>query len=176
MRIVVLTTTSRVDPSWVEGLLAALPDDEDLALSIVALTRPQGRLPVSRCLVVGRSLRPGRAVREIPVAGSGRPRQSVGRRQRALARADRILLRTAPRRWSADNAVLFATGATWSRAVREEVAKADFVIAHDYNTTWAAWLLARRVPGPHVVFQTEGVHLKLAELAASAHDPSSAGT
>jgi hypothetical protein len=133
----------------------------------VALTRPRGRLPVSRCLVVGRSLRPGRAVRDVPVAGSGRAAEPAGRRRRALKRLDRVLLRAVPRRWSGNNLLLFSTGVARSRTVREEVARADFVVAHDYNTTWAAWLLARGVPGPEVVFQTEGLHLKLAELSSS---------
>jgi hypothetical protein len=165
MKVVVLTTSARIGRDWVDDLVGALPPCDELELSLVALTRPAARLPVARCLVVGRSLRPGRAVRDMPVVGAGG--QAQRSRGRVPKRLDRALLRAAPRRWSADNAMLLATGAVWSRVVRDEVARADFVVAHDYNATWAAWLLARRVAGPHFVFQTEGMHLKLAELGAS---------
>lgn len=167
MRVLVLSTSSGITADWVADLVGALPDSENLELSLVLLTRPKGRLPVSRCLVVGRSLRPARAVRDVPVIGGKRSAPPSGRRRRALKRLDRVVLRVLPRRWSRDNALLFATGSAWSRAVRDEFARADFVVAHDYNATWAAWLLARRVAGPEVVFQSEGLHLKLAELAAS---------
>jgi hypothetical protein len=162
VRILVLTTSARIDAAWVDELVTALPAVDELALSVVAVTPPRGRLPVDRCLVVGPFLRPGRPVREVRVAGGPRV-PGVGRRARLARKLDRRLVRLLPARWSGDRARMLETGVRRSRVVHEEVERADIVVAHDFNTTWAAWRLARRIPGPAVVFQPEGVALKLAE-------------
>jgi hypothetical protein len=168
MRILVLTTTARITPEWVADLLESLPLAESPELAVVAVTAPKVRLPVERCLVVGPFLRPGRQVRDVAVLGGSR-RPTAGRRVRWARRLDRALTRAVPSRWSKDRMLMLSTGAVRSRAVREEFARADLVIAHDFNTTWAAWKLARRIPGPHVVFQVEGASLWLAERGSPAH-------
>lgn len=166
MRILVLSTASGIDTRWVRELRDSLPV-EDADLCLVAVTRPAERLPVTRCLVVGPSLRPRRWVADTAVEGRARrgaPKPSA-RRRRLMRRLDRASLRLLPGGRRKDRALMLSTGTVWSAAVREEFAAADLVIAHDYNATWAAWQLARRLPDPDVVFQTEGAVLKLAERA-----------
>lgn len=163
MRVLVLTSSARIGAAWIDELADSLPV-ADLDLRVVALTRPAERLPVGRCLVVGPSLRPFRAVREMPVLGGARTTRPTppGRVAKAV---DRVLARVLPAGRRKDRQVMLMTGTLWSRTVREEFAAADLVVAHDYNTTWAAWRLARRISGPDVVFQVEGAALKLAERA-----------
>jgi hypothetical protein len=163
MRVLVLTTSARIGKAWVDELTDSLAVD-DLDLRIVALTRPAERLPVARCLVVGPSLRPFRVVRDMPTLDGPRTPKPTrpGRAARAL---DRFLASALPAGRRKDRQLMLMTGTLWSRCVREEFAAADLVIAHDYNTTWAAWRLARRIAGPDVVFQVEGAALKLAERA-----------
>jgi len=163
MRVLVLTTSARIGAAWVDELVDSLPVD-DLDLRVVALTRPAERLPVTRCLVVGASPRPFRAVRDLPTATGG-PTTRPTPPGRAAKTADRILARVLPAGRRKDRQLMLMTGTRWSRVVREEFAAADLVVAHDYNTTWAAWRLARRIAGPDVVFQVEGASLKLAERA-----------
>lgn len=162
MRVLVLTTSARIGSAWVAELRDSLPV-ADLDLRVVAVSRPAERLPVSRCLVVGTSLRPRRAVRDVRV--SGQPAPSAKRPGRFTRTLDRALLRVLPAGRRKDRRLMLSTGAVHSVEVRAEFAAADMVIAHDFNTTWAAWLLARRIKGPEVVFQVEGAALKLAELA-----------
>jgi hypothetical protein len=162
MRVLVLTTSARISQAWVDELVESLPVD-DVDLRLVALTRPAERLAVGRCLVVGPSLRPFRTVRDLPAAGArGAKPAKPGRVAKSL---DKVLARTLPAGRRKDRRVMLMTGTRWSRIVREEFAAADLVVAHDYNTTWAAWRLARAIAGPEVVFQVEGAALKLAELA-----------
>lgn len=163
-KVLILTTSARLGADWVSGLRAELPwDDPDIV--VVAVTRPAEPLPVRRCLVVGKSLRWGRFVRDVRVQGSGRPAQRPDGRWGKLA--DRCLEIMLPEERLKDRRLMLATGTRWSRVVRAEFAAVDFVIAHDYNATWAAWQLARGIPGPQVVFQMEGVRLKIAELGRS---------
>lgn len=163
-KVLVLTTAARLRADWVAELRAELPwDDPDIA--VVAVTRPSEPLPVRRCLVVGPSVRWGRAVRDVRVQGAGRPAQRP--RRKAAEWADRFVDLLLPRSRSKDRRIMLSSGTRWSRAVAAEFTAADFVVAHDFNATWAAWQLARRFPGPQVVFQMEGVRLKVAELAAS---------
>jgi hypothetical protein len=144
MKALLLSTTARVTVELVEDVRSRLP--EGVELSLLVVTRPAERLPVTRCLVVGPTLRPGRRVRDFPFGGA------------ALSRLDR-LERSFTRRLGAlgrDRRRMLSSGVSRSRVVRDEAAAADVVIALDYNATWAAWRLARRVPGPAVVFQPEG--------------------
>jgi hypothetical protein len=64
----------------------------------------------------------------------------------------------------------FAVAALRSRPLRLAVSEADLVIALDTNTHRAAWLLARRHPGPDVVVGLEAARaaLLLREARASA--------
>lgn len=163
-RVLVLTTASRLRADWVHDLRQDLPWEAP-EIVVVTVTRPAEPLPVARCLVVGASLRPGRAVRDARTMGAPRPAKIHEGRWAKLA--DRLLMR-APAARRKDRRLMLSTGTRWSREVRSEFASADIVIAHDFNTTWAAWLLARRIPGPHVVFQPEGVALKMAEVAGEA--------
>ena len=91
MRVLVLTTSARIGAAWVDELVDSLPVD-DLDLRVVALTRPAERLPVTRCLVVGASPRPFRAVRDLPTATGG-PTTRPTPPGRAAKTADRILAR-----------------------------------------------------------------------------------
>lgn len=167
MRVLVLSTTSRMGADWLTEALEPLAD-HDLDLCLAVLRRPAGRLPVRRCLVLGPSLRPRRRVVE---ARGKRGRQQVGRRQRAMRKLDRRILSLAPGKYAKDNSLLFATGAIWSTEVRQEFASADLVICLDLATTWAGWQLARRVAGPEVVFGVNGAVRKLAELEAAGDLP-----
>jgi hypothetical protein len=153
MKVLVLSTTARMTAEFVDDLRRRLPAD-DLELSLVLVTRPAERLPVRRCLVVGPSLRPGRRVQDRPTTTSDPgPRPKPAR----LDRLDRAVMRRLPKRLRTDRRRMLATGVVRSSVVREEAARADVVVAVDYNATWAAWQLARRVPGTAVVFQPEGI-------------------
>ncbi len=145
MKALLLSTTARVTPELVEDVRSRLP--QGVELSLVLVTRPAGRLPVTRCLVVGPTLRPGRAVRDFPFGGAALSR--LDRAERALTRRLGALGR--------DRRRMLSSGVSRSAEVHAEAAAADVVIALDYNATWAAWQLARRIPGPAVVFQPEGV-------------------
>lgn len=152
MRALLLSTTAKVDPAFIEDVRRRLPDD-DVQLSIVLVTRPAGRLPVSRCLVVGPSLRPRRRVRERPtVTNDAVPEPGLSR----FDRLERSIMRRLPKRLRTDRRRMLASGVASSGLVREEAASCDVLIALDYHATWAAWRLARRVPGPVVAFQPEG--------------------
>ncbi len=148
MRVLILSTKGKLTGEWLAGQLQPL-QRHDPEISLVVLTRPIGRLPVNRCVVVRKSLRPRRAVR---VRGAARTR---------LSGLDQLILRVVPQRWSKDAAVLFATGTVWSREVTSMFKQSDIVIALDWNATWAAWLLAQRIPGPEVVHGVAGALHKL---------------
>lgn len=151
MKALLLSTTAKVDTAFVEGVRRRLPAGTEL--SIVLVTRPVGRLPVTRCLVVGPSLRPRRRVRERPTATNAsipEPRLTRG------DRVERALMRRLPKRLRSDRRRMLASGAVSSPVVLEEARSCDVLIALDYHATWAAWRLARRVPGPLVAFQPEG--------------------
>lgn len=165
MKVLLLSTTSRMAAEWLTEALEPLAD-HDMELSLVVLRRPAGRLPVRRCLVLGASLRPRRRVQEVRGKRGKNGKQPVGRRVRAMRRLDRRVLRVAPEKYAKDNGLLFATGAIWSPEVRQEFAGADLVICLDTATTWAAWHLARRIEGPEVVFGVSGAVRKLAEVRA----------
>lgn len=152
MRVVALSTWARFSAEQVEDLRQRIPGD-GIEIVLVLVTRPAERLVVARCLVTGPSLRPGRTVRDFPFRGAPLSR---------LDRVDRALVRRLPG-LGRDRRRMLASGVVRSTAVREEVAAADLVIALDYNATWAAWKLARKVPGPTVVFQPEGVVRRLTD-------------
>lgn len=163
MRVLLLSTSKRTTAAWLEETLAPLRERYDVeATAGVFLEKPAEPLPLARCLVAGRKLRPGRAVRDVRVKGGRAPARPAPRRTTKWL--DTQIARVAPEKWAKDRNLVFASGTVWSRPVRAEFAKADLVVALDWNTTWAAWLLARRTPGPHVVFGIEGALLKLAEL------------
>lgn len=175
MRILIFTTRSRpsLDEVWLAQLVAKLPF-QDPELALVTVSRPIERLSVDRCLVVRASLRPRRNVREAAVRGRRRTKRERATRRRASSRRgplgraiDSSIRAVAPKKIADDRRTMLASGAAWSPQVREEFGKADFVVAHDVKSVLAAWLLARRIRGPHVVFGVEGVALKLSELEGS---------
>ena len=152
MRVLALSTWARFSDDQVDQLRERLPD-RDADIVLVLVTRPAEPLGVTRCLVTGPSLRPGRTVRDFPFRGEPLSR---------LDRLDRAVSRRLPGLGS-DRRRMLASGVVGSAVVREEAAAADLVIALDYNATWAAWKLARRVPGPAVTFQPEGLVRRLTE-------------
>ncbi|UUW91636.1 hypothetical protein [Pimelobacter simplex] len=166
MKVLLLSTTSRMSEAWLAETLEALAE-QDMDLALAVLRRPAEPLPVRRCLVLGPSLRPRRRVVEGRVRGRRRSGPPAGRRLKAMRRLDRRLLKLAPDKYSGDNALLFAAGSIWSPEVREEFRQADLVICLDLATTWAGWHLARRIEGPEVVFSVAGAVRKLAELEAA---------
>ncbi|AIY16032.1 hypothetical protein GUY44_11150 [Pimelobacter simplex] len=166
MKVLLLSTTSRMSRAWLAEALEPLAD-RDLDLALAVLRRPAEPLPVRRCLVLGASLRPRRQVVEARTQGGPRP-APAGRRRKMLRKLDRRLLKVAPDKYGADNSLLFAAGAIWSPQLREEFRGADLVICLDLATTWAGWHLARRIEGPEVVFSVAGAVRKLAELEAAA--------
>lgn len=168
MRVLVLSTTARLRSDWVESVRQGLPADE-VDLRLILVSPPAEPLPVTRCLVVGRSLRRGRWVRAARVHGGPEP-LPAGRVHRWMRKVDLRLLRLLPERIGQDRRRMLASGVIWSRTARAEFAGADLVVADDFNATWAAYLLAGRVAGPEVVFQAEGAVLKLAELGMRTHD------
>lgn len=148
MRLLIFSTRSRATASWLAEELAPLEAHQP-QVGVVLLSRPAERLPVDRCLIVGMSLRPFRSIR---VKG-GEPNR--------LSALDRALIRWVPERWSEDRSLMFATGTVGSRGVARMFREADIVIATDWNATWAAWLLAKRIPGPEVVHGVAGALRKV---------------
>jgi hypothetical protein len=152
MRVLALSTWAKFSANQVEDLRQRLPG-EQVEIVLVLVSRPAEQLAVTRCLVTGPLLRPGRRVRDFPFRGAGLSR---------LDRLDRALSRRVPG-LGRDRRRMLASGVVRSAVVREEATAADLVIALDYNATWAAWKLARKVPGPAVVFQPEGVVRRLTD-------------
>lgn len=153
MKVLLISTRAKLTADWVRSEIAPLREHEP-EVSLVVLTRPAERLPVTCCVVLGRSLRPRRRV------------GVVGSRPYRRTRADRWLARVMPDRWAKDRALQAASGARWSPEVRALFRSADLVVATDYDATWAAWQLARRIPGPHVVHGVAGAVRRLSESAA----------
>ena len=147
MKVMILSTAARFTGAQVEDLRDRLPV-EDVEFSIVLVTRPAEP-----------SLRPRRPVHERATADRTAPARQLSR----LERLDRAVTRRLPATFGRNRRVMLATGVTWSPVVREEFARSDLVVALDYNATWAAWQLARRVPGPAVAFQAEGAVASLTQ-------------
>lgn len=153
MKVLLISTRAKLTADWVRAEIAPLRE-HDPEISIVVLTRPAEPLPVATCVVLGRSLRPRRRV------------GVVGSRPFRRTRADRLLARVVPDRWAKDRSLQAASGARWSPEVRGLFRSADVVVATDHDATWAAWQLARRIPGPHVVQGVAGAVRRLSESAA----------
>ncbi|MCW2854251.1 MAG: hypothetical protein JWM84_3915 [Nocardioides sp.] len=165
MKVLVLTTSGRVSRHDIAAVRAVFR--ESVQVSVVGLFPPAERLRVRRFLVVGRSLRPRRALRDARVLAPRGVAVTPLRRPGSWGRrVDTVAARAIPEKWWSDNSLRLATGCVWSPLVRQEFRRADMVIALDWNATWAAWLLARRISGPHVVHTADGAALKLAELEA----------
>jgi hypothetical protein len=158
MRVLILSTQSRISREWLTDQLAPLRQ-HDPVVEVVALAPPADRLPVERFFVAGRSVRPRRRVGSARTAGSKKARPYI------RTRTDRALDRVVPDRWAKDNALRLLTGVLWSSEVRVAFAAADLVVATDAKATWAAWHLARRIPRPPVVYGTAGA---LRALSAAA--------
>lgn len=158
MKVLLISTKAGIRTEWLQEQLRPL-GEHTAAVSIVALTRPAEHLPVQRCLVLGKSIRPRRPVGEMPTPGhKGRP---VSR-----TRVDGLLARVVPDRWSSDRSLMALTGGCWSADVRRMFLASDIVVALDANATWLAWELAHRIRGPEVVYGVVGAVRKIEERAA----------
>lgn len=173
--VVLLATSRGQRPSAFATALDQLGvlDRSDVEVAVVGLHPATGPLPVTRHLVVGARAAVDGAAQELPTAGlaaardalapaaapapaaggaattpapAAPPRGAVDRLRR-VRRLRQLVRRVAPGTASS----VYAAACLRSPAVRGLVRDATVVVALDVHTYRAAWLLARRYPGPAVV-------------------------